>query len=338
MSQKGVRLKARSLNWALKSAENYGDTSEFPPAFEYAAIRTDWGNVRAYLSQQDLLHWTTRTERSLLAPKSRLSLRVITQLDPLDFLLFAGLVYELGRDIEAARRPLEEQSVLSYRFEPTVDGQMFNPDIGYKAFLARCRDLADSEQFSHVVVADIADFYPRIYQHRLVNALNSATKKRLHVRVLERLLSGWSATESHGIPVGSAPARLLAEMTIADVDDALDAHGIVFTRFNDDYRLFTTSERAAYSSLFVLAETLYANHGLQLQPQKTRLLTIPNFQRQYLTTPDQTEIDSLRDRFQELITEIGLDDPYQTISETDLTHQQRARISSITSRHYLSMS
>src|SRR5206468_12497681 len=114
-----------------------------------------------------------------------------------------------------SRIPTVEQTVFSFRFQPAANGQMFDSRISYSDFIARCEHLSGTGKFSHVAVADIADFYARLYHHRLENALNAASRKRYHVRAVQRLLSGWNATESHGIPVGSAPARLLAEITIS---------------------------------------------------------------------------------------------------------------------------
>jgi hypothetical protein len=265
----------------------------------------------------------------LLAPKSHFGFRVITQLDPLDFLVFAALIYELGKDIEAKRIPTAERTVFSFRFRPSPDGQMFDPNVGYADFTERCRELCQSGRFSHVTVADIADFYARIYHHRLKNALDAASRKRLHTRAVQKLLSGWNATESHGIPVGSAPARLLAEITIVDVDDALKSSGITFARFNDDYRLFAHSKKAAYKQLFALSETLYSNHGLQLQPAKTRVLSTQEFCRRYLGSPDETELNSLEKRFHQLIGELGLESAYEKIELDDLTEEQRDLVDSM---------
>jgi Reverse transcriptase (RNA-dependent DNA polymerase) len=329
MSRNVLKLKKASLNWALKSAENFGDTSEFPLPFEYSAIRSDWSSIRAYLCQQDILNWETRSARSLLAPKSHFGFRLITQLDPLDFLVFAAVVYELGKDIEAVRVPVSDETVFSFRFRPSADGQMFDPAMGYSQFTSRCKDVCNSGRFSHVTMADIADFYPRIYHHRLKNALDAASRKSQHTRAVERLLSGWNATESYGIPVGSAPARLLAEVTITDIDNALKSNGITFVRFNDDYRMFAESKKTAYKQLFLLAESLYSNHGLQLQPQKTRVLPVSQFRSRFLGSTNETEIESLQERFHELATELGLESDYEEIQLDDLTEDQQALVSSM---------
>jgi hypothetical protein len=161
-----LRLSAESLNWALSHAENLGDTDVFPLPFEYDAIRNSWGIIGPALASQNLLEWHTRTHRSLLAPKSRYGFRVITQLDPLDFILFGGLLFELGPEIERKRIPKKERIVFSYRFKPTKDGKMFDSEVGYKQFLERCKEIVKSKEYTHVVIADIADFYPRIVQIR----------------------------------------------------------------------------------------------------------------------------------------------------------------------------
>jgi hypothetical protein len=207
--------------------------------------------------------------------------------------------------------------VYSYRFAPDKDGRIFDPTTGYRQFQLRCETLA-SGKFSHVVIADIADFYPRIYVHRLENALNNATKKGNHVKAITKLLSGWNGTESYGIPVGNAPSRLLAEVTISDVDNLLKAYGVTFARFNDDYRLFATDKNQAYRVLTVLADHLYTNHGLTLQPQKTRIVDIDDFRSAYLPTPEDRALDAFQAVFREAAANLGLDNNYEPIKFEDL--------------------
>ncbi len=324
-----LRLKPASLDWALEHVNRFDDTSMLPLPFEYSAIQHVWSDVRSYLSGQDVLDWKVRAHRSLLAPKGRYAFRIITQLDPLDFLVFAALVREIAKDVEAIRVPISRNIVFSYRLAPLKDGQLFDPSIGYDQFLARSRDLLRDKTVSHVALADIADFYPRIYHHRLQNALSNATSLSQHVTAIMRLLSGWNGTETFGIPVGNAPSRVLAEATIADVDEALLASGINFIRFNDDYRIFTKNHAEGYRALAFLAEVLYRNHGLSLQPQKTHVLSVKDFRRRYLSSPEEREIDSLYEKFQELIDELGLSNSYQQIEYSDLSTGQQELIDSL---------
>src|ERR1044071_7080919 len=113
-----LRLKNRSLNWALKHALRLGDTDVFPAPFEFKAIKSDWAAIGKFLVNEDIHNWKTRPLRSLLSPKSRYGFRIITQLDPLDFLIFAAVVYEIGGDLEAHRVPVRDKIVYSHRFNP----------------------------------------------------------------------------------------------------------------------------------------------------------------------------------------------------------------------------
>ncbi len=198
-----LRLQQDSLDWALAHVLRFGDTDVFPVPFEYDAIEYDWANVKASLATADILQWTTRPQRILLSPKARNGFRVITQLDPLDFVVFAALVRELASDLEGRRIPVAQGRVFSYRAAPQADGQLFAPDTGYRQFLDACRSKLRANPANHfVATTDISDFYARIYHHRLENALHTATSRTNHVRAVMRLLSGWNGTETFGIPIG----------------------------------------------------------------------------------------------------------------------------------------
>lgn len=322
-----LRLQQDSLDWALAHVLRFGDTDVFPVPFEYDAIEYDWANVKASLATADILQWTTRPQRILLSPKARNGFRVITQLDPLDFVVFAALVRELASDLEGRRIPVAQGRVFSYRTAPQADGQLFAPDTGYRQFLDACRSKLRANPANHfVATTDISDFYARIYHHRLENALHTATSRTNHVRAVMRLLSGWNGTETFGIPIGGAPSRLLAETTLADVDEALLAAGIDFVRFNDDYRIFGDTYERCYRAITFLAETLYRNHGLNLQPQKTEVLTSEQFNARFLVTPLDRELDSLHARFERLAAELGLNDWYEPIEYDELDDDQKAAI------------
>ncbi|MHC4275987.1 MAG: RNA-directed DNA polymerase [Planctomycetota bacterium] len=256
-----ARLQENSLNWALSHALRYGDTDIFPVPFEYHAIEHGWSNLRTYLSKKEVVEWKTRPHRTLLAPKFQYGFRVVTQLDPLDFLLYASLIYEIGSDLESKRVPIALNTVFSHRYSPNSQGRLFDSQIGYPEFQKECRARLGQDDTSYVAVTDIADFYQRIYVHRLENALHNASKQTFHVKAIMHLLSGWNGTETYGIPVGQAPSRLLAEITISNVDEALLGNGIKFVRFNDDYRLFARTHSEGYRHLAFLAEILYKLHG-----------------------------------------------------------------------------
>lgn len=325
-----LTLQQESLNWALNHALNQGDTDVFPVPFEYQAIEHDWDSVWPELHSSNILDWPTRPPRTLLSPKAKYGFRAITQLDPLDFLVFSALVFEIARDIESRRVPTDRNIVFSYRVSTDAQGQIFDPDVGYRQFVERCRaKLAGKTDGIYVATTDISDFYSRIYHHRLENALRAATTKNTHVKAVMNLLSGWNGTETFGIPVGCAPSRLLAEITLADVDEALLANGVDFIRFNDDYRIFAASEAEAYKHIAFLAEILFRNHGLSLQPQKTGIYPAGSFMKNFLSTPLDREMDSLHEKFQSLIEDLGLESWYEEINYDDLNQEQKEIIDAL---------
>ncbi len=325
-----LTLREQSYNWAINHALNLGDTDVFPAPFEYQALRHDWDAVKAQLLGENVMDWGTRPARALLSPKAKYGFRTITQLDPLDFLIYSGLIYEIAAELESRRVPIQDEIIFSYRVNTNAEGQLFDPSIGYRQYLDKCRTkLAAAPADSFVAVTDISDFYSRIYHHRLENALRAATTNANHVSAIMKLLSGWNGTETFGIPVGCAPSRILAEITLSDVDEALLANGIDFVRFNDDYRIFASSQTEAYQHIAFLAETLFRNHGLSLQQQKTEVLPVNDFRDKYLATPLDREMDSLHEKFHALIEELGMESWYEEIDYDDLNEEQQELIDTL---------
>ena len=66
----------------------------------------------------------------------------------------------------------------------------------------RMRALELSRAHSYVVVTDIADFYPRIYHHRVENALLRLPHPGDFPNRIKNLLSIFSKNVSYGLPIG----------------------------------------------------------------------------------------------------------------------------------------
>ena len=335
-----MHLRNASLDWALKHIERYGDTDIFPIPFEYQAVRHCWeaglgfGEIRArgfreLLRAADLSAWALRPQRRCIAPKNLYGFRIATQLDPVDALLFAALIYELGEEIEAARIPTVDEIVHSYRFKPTDDGEMFDPSIGYRTFLKKSKRRAESNEARYVVTADIADFYPRIYSHPLENALPVVTAKSSHINALLRFLGQLNQGVSYGLPVGPSGSRLLAELVLSDVDRLLLSEQISFVRFVDDYRIFCGSERDAFDALAKLANSLFENHGLTLQQHKTKIIRVDDYLGDLAPDEEDLERTRLSEEFEAIVEEIGLDDPYGPIVYEDLPPELKERVDAL---------
>ena len=323
-----LKLNRQSLNWALKQALIKGDTDIFPGIFEFRAIDDRSSDILGWLSDEDVLDWDVRPSRRCLTPKHQFGFRISTQLDPADFLVFTALVYEVGVDIENRRVSKSDDVVHSYRFLPQSDGTMFDSDYGYHSYLKKCKELA-ALNYSWVVLADIADFFPRIYHHRIKNALTAATTKTNHAFALDNLLNGWSESYSYGIPVGPSASRLLAEVALDDVDRSLISEGWTFVRFSDDFRIFCNTKREAYERLAFLANVLFENHGLTLQQHKTRILPVEVFNHRYLSSDRELEITSLTKSFQQIAANLGLQSLYEPITWEGLTEEQKVQIANL---------
>lgn len=330
-----VRVSEDALNWALRHVERLGDTDIFPLPFEYQAIRYRWDQLRPYLARQDLDTWPVRPARQCLTPKGRFAFRVATHLDPLDTLLLTALTYEAGSDFEAKRVAKGLAVVHGYRFEPTADGLMYDPSYSYDSFQKRSREMADTNGVTHVVVTDIADFFPRLYVHPLENALKASDADEGLLRGLLKMLKQLNFSVSYGIPVGPAAMRLLAETAIGDVDHALLSEGYSYCRFSDDFRIFAKSEREAHEALAFLARILHSNHGLTLQPQKTLICSPQVFRRRFLRHEEEEEEGSLTDRLSGILEGIGLESKYASVEIDSLDDDTKDQIRAINLRELL---
>jgi hypothetical protein len=113
----------------------------------------------------------------MLVTKQHLGLRVATQLDPVDALLTTALVIQVAEQLEAVRLPVDDRTVHSHRFVPGLNhGRLFSQDFNFYSFRDRSLELAETSEV--VLLADISDFYPRIYLHGVENALRAALGRR----------------------------------------------------------------------------------------------------------------------------------------------------------------
>lgn len=266
---------------AISNINSFGDTDIFPFPIEnhiFYDLRAQTVDLllRIHANLDSFLKESPPINNSSLSPVGYTGFRWATQIDPIWNAYFLGLVISLGNNIEAARLPLKEQKVFSYRFLPDkTSGAIFDPNIGWAEFQERSISLAN--EYKYVLMCDIADFYSRIYHHRLENSLNQLRAGNdAHSRIM-RLLQMFSNTNSYGLPIGGPAARLLAELLLNRTDKLLKDYGIEFCRFADDYHIFSHSKEDAYQKLTTISEKLFRNEGLSLQKAKTRIMSTKEF-------------------------------------------------------------
>lgn len=273
--------KEKSLELAVKNIAHYGDTDVFPYPIENLIFFDAPSEAKTVLKHIDSTFDASLERFPLLAVKSLAAVgysgfRWGTQIDPIWNAYLLSQVLVIGEDIEKERITKSKNVIFSYRFKPDIaNGQLFDRDIGWVQFQERSVELARSHQF--VLECDISDFYPRIYHHRLENALKKATTKSEVVRRIMVLIGRISEGVSYGLPVGGPAARLLSELLLNRIDRLLTAEGITFCRFVDDFHIFANSREEAYRHLVKLSELLLVNEGLSLQRSKTRILGAGEF-------------------------------------------------------------
>jgi Reverse transcriptase (RNA-dependent DNA polymerase) len=152
-------------------------------------------------------------------------------------------------------------------------------------------DLASaSYKFTHIVKADIKNFYPSIYTHSIAWALHGKKNIRKPANLhdftfvgnrLDKLFQYANDRCTNGIPIGPAVSDVAAEIIASAVDceitALLDAERIEFeaVRFKDDYRILVNSEADAKVVIKSLQAALKA-YNLELSDEKTSVATLPD--------------------------------------------------------------
>ena len=143
------------------------------------------------------------------------------------------------------------------------------PDRSYEAS-RRFQQQVLEEEFSHVVVADIASFYFYIDHDRLETQIVEASARADTARAIRTLLFGING-KPFGIPQNFRPSDLLSELYIAPFQRNLVRRGVFAYRHNDDFRLGAYGWGEALKALESLqAEVNRA--GLDLNGEKSWIL------------------------------------------------------------------
>ncbi|HUB17173.1 MAG TPA: RNA-directed DNA polymerase [Acidobacteriaceae bacterium] len=264
---------------ALRNIGVHGDTDVFPFPFERSLIQERLDSCVDLVSSMDAgfegyLASSPPLTIEMLSQVGYTGFRRATLIEPFWNAYFLALVISLADQVEAQRIPRSEETVFSYRFNWDAPKSTLFADSTWIDY--RRESLKRSRQFPFVLQTDIADFYPRVNHHRLVNALDRLGVEPSIPSRIGKLLGIFSDTASYGLPIGGPASRILAELALNDCDQHLRNRRIQFCRYADDYCLFCDSKSAAYSLIVMLSNKL-ANDGLSLQKHKTRILTAEEF-------------------------------------------------------------
>lgn len=270
-----------AVKMATQNIIKHGDTDVFPLSFENHAFYDNQDEFVDLVCEYDqhFLDYLARFPPSnvnALTPVSYYGFRWTTQIDPIWNAHFLSCVLAIADKIEAARIPVQDNYVFSYRLKQDLTtGDLFDRNFSWQAFMST--SLEKAAKYDYVVACDISEFYPRLGHHRLENALLQIAADTGYPAKIMAFLSNFSNTRSFGLPIGGPAARLLSELTINQIDRLLRGAKVDFTRFADDFHIFAKTREEAYRYTIFLSEKLFENQGLSLQKSKTRIMTSAEF-------------------------------------------------------------
>lgn len=211
----------------------------------------------------------TIVSERLLAPSGSNGFRITTRIHPFWNLYLNGL----GVAIAEVYEPKRSDRVHSYRLGGEAPA-FFDRSRSWRTYKeATLAEELLRDSNCVVVQTDISSFYEHIYHHRLENLIRDLTGEASSVATqIDRILSKLAAGRSFGLPVGGQCARILAEVMMSPIDQALTEASIVWHRYVDDFTLICNSQEEAYKALSELSHTL-ADYGLSLNRTKTTILS-----------------------------------------------------------------
>jgi len=318
----------KAIESALRNIAAFGDTDIFPFPFETHIFFDRLEDCRELLQKLHeefdvfLASYPPHTIETL-TQVGYTGFRWATQIEPFWNSYYLALLISIADQIESKRIAEEDKVVFSYRYEWDNKKAKLFKDISWRDYRARSLELSQNAPF--VITTDIADFYPRIYHHRIENALSRLPSPgKAQTRIMQ-LLSSFQKNVSYGIPIGGPASRILAELALIPVDEHLFRRRIKFCRYADDYCIFCNSKSDAYKLLVLLSEKLF-NEGLFLQKNKTRIVSSKEFQdTSSFLDPQCGQVDSKNLSEEQKLLNISIRfDPYSQTAEEDYDRLKEA--------------
>lgn len=168
------------------------------------------------------------------------------------------------------------QAAVALVLDPVLDLEMEPSSFAYR----RGRSVAQAvarvdalrrQGFDHVVDGDVRAYFESIPHERLIARLERSIDDPALIDLIWLWLEAYSLTE-RGIPQGSPLSPLLANLYLDAVDEAIEGRGVRLVRFADDFVLLCNGRARAEDARARMA-MLLAEHGLELHPDKTRIVS-----------------------------------------------------------------
>ncbi|MCX6848367.1 MAG: RNA-directed DNA polymerase [Verrucomicrobia bacterium] len=233
-------------------------------------------------------------------PKTQLTDRTFGIIEPK---IHNDIAYHITRNWKAMVDAMipPESIVSSYSFPVPVSqrkpgrmGELRSGRMIYEFISMTDDDLATvAYKFTHIVKADIKNFYPSVYTHSLAWAIhgkrsiryggkgkNRRSQKFVGNR-LDRLFQYANDGCTNGLPIGPVVSDIAAEIIASAVDCIISSElkkadiECEAARFKDDYRILVSSEAKAKKVIKILQSSL-KEFNLELSDEKTTISALPD--------------------------------------------------------------
>lgn len=323
-----MTLQRTSIDWAIDFLVNHSDGDLFPKMPEMEALLAKKSEFIPLLEGKSLESFPPGACRRFIVSKDEISYRQATQLDPQDSIILSAIIHQFGAGIESRRLPAD--IVYSYRFNPTSRNGLYGNTSAWNNFWKKASEI--SQQYSHILYCDIADFYNQIYHHTVENQLIASSFPNQAMRWVISLLESTTAGVSRGVPIGPHAVHLIAEATLIPIDNSLVSSGLRFIRYVDDIIVFCNSESEARSALSRIASILDKQQRLMLQRYKTKYFQPSEFRAICKEMIQDRPINSNEMDLLAIIKKYTDGNPYRTISYNQISSEDWQSISETTIR------
>jgi RNA-directed DNA polymerase len=170
--------------------------------------------------------------------------------------------------------------VLAPIFEPTFSEVSFGFRPGRSAHMALRRIWRHLQQGEWVVDADIADFFGTLNHELLIAKVAAKVADGKVLSLLRQMLTAGALRDGvyesaiAGTPQGGVVSPLLSNIYLHRFDEKLAQEGFALTRYADDWVIICRTREEAERALASARAVLEGELGLQLQPEKTRIVHV----------------------------------------------------------------
>jgi RNA-directed DNA polymerase len=170
--------------------------------------------------------------------------------------------------------------VLAPIFEPAFREASFGYRPARSAHGAMRRIWRQLEQAEWIVDGDISDFFGSLSHERLIDLVADRVADGKVLSLIRSMLTAGALVDGvfesavAGTPQGGVASPLLSNIYLTVFDERMEQAGFALTRYCDDWVIVCRSRSEAERALTSARAVLEGELGLQLHPEKTRIVHI----------------------------------------------------------------